>query len=97
MEMNGPLTLSAYMADRFSTRSEIAWSLLRTTMSSPRSRKYRIFVPFGRQFRTFPRNVITWKHTVTIGQRGEGFPDRDVLEEIQDIPQDWIALWTRWV
>jgi len=39
------LTLSEYMLDRFSTRSVIASLLLRTTMSSPKSRKYRTSVP----------------------------------------------------
>ena len=95
--MSGLLTLSAYMADRFSTRSEIAWPLLRTTMPSPTSRKYRTSVSFGRQFRKFPQNGITRKRTMTIGQRGEAFPERDVLGEIQDIPQDWITLWARWI
>jgi len=49
--MTGSLTLSEYMADRFSIRSEIAWSLLRTTISLPRSRTYRISVSFRRQVR----------------------------------------------
>jgi len=49
--MTGSLTLSAYMADRFSIRSEMAWLLLRTIISSPMSRKYRVSVPFKRQFR----------------------------------------------
>ena len=30
--------------------------------------------------------------TVKVSQRGEGFPDGDTHGEIQDIPQDWIAL-----
>jgi len=34
---------------------------------------------------------------MTISQRREAFPDRDVRGEIQDIPQDRIALWTRWI
>jgi len=34
---------------------------------------------------------------MTTSQRGEGFPDRDAHGEIEDIPQDWITLWTRWI
>jgi len=34
---------------------------------------------------------------MTISQRCEVFPERDVLGEIQDIPQDWITFWTRWI
>jgi len=42
-------TLSAYMIDRFSTRSTIASLLLRTIISWPKSRRYRTSVPFGGQ------------------------------------------------
>jgi len=40
---------------------------------------------------------MTWPRTMTVGQQGEAFPDRDILGEIQDVPQDWITLWTRWI
>ena len=46
MEITLSLTLSAYMLDRFSTRSAMASLLLRTTTSRPNSRKYRTSVPF---------------------------------------------------
>ena len=57
MRIVGPLTLSEYMLDRFSNRSEIASLLLKTIMSSPISRKYRISVPFRGQ----PQNLQEMK------------------------------------
>ena len=49
MEITLSLTLSAYIFDCFSTRSVIASLLLRTTISWPKSRKYRISVSLGGQ------------------------------------------------
>ena len=37
----------------------------------------------------------TAEHTITIGQRGDVFPERDALSEIQHIPQNGITLGTR--
>ena len=42
-------TLSAYRLDRFSTRSTIASLLLKTTISWPKSRRYRTSVSFEGQ------------------------------------------------
>jgi hypothetical protein len=46
VEVAVSLTLSAYMLDRFSIKSEMASLLLRATISLPNTRKYRISVPF---------------------------------------------------
>jgi len=52
MEITLSFTLSAYMLDRFSIRSVIASLLLRTTISWPKSRRYRISVPFRGQLQS---------------------------------------------
>ena len=49
MKIISSRTLSAYMIDRFSTRSVIASLLLRTTISWPKSRRYRTSVSFEGQ------------------------------------------------
>ena len=49
MKVSISLALSAYIPDHFSTGSAIASLLLRTTISLPKSRRYRTSVPFGGQ------------------------------------------------
>ena len=49
MKITPSLALSAYVPDRFSIRSVMASLLLRTTISLPNSRKYRISVSFREQ------------------------------------------------
>jgi len=49
MKITLSLTLSAYMPDRFPTRSVMASLLLRMTISRPKSRRYRTSVPFKGQ------------------------------------------------
>ena len=49
VKMTLSLTLSAYIPDRFSIRSVIASLLLRTTISWPKSRRYKTSVPFRGQ------------------------------------------------
>jgi len=92
MEITLSFTLSAYMLDRFSIRSVIASLLLRTTISWPKSRRYRTSVPF--RGRSQNRNRTTLEHTMAIGQRSDIFPERDTHVEIQHIPQDRITLGT---
>lgn len=60
MRVVRPLTLSEYMLDRFSSRSEIASLLLRTIMSSPISRKYRMSVPFRGQLQNLQETEQHW-------------------------------------
>jgi len=91
-------TLSAYMLDRFSTRSVIASLLHRTTISWPKSRKYRTSVPVQRAASEPPRIETTSGRTVATGQRSDVFPDRGAHSEVQYIPQNWITLgtWRIW-
>ena len=92
MKITLSLTLSAYMLDRFSTRSVIASLLLRTTISWPKSRRYRTSVSFRGQYQN--RNRTTSERTIAISQRSDVFPERNTHVEIQDIPQDRITLGT---
>ena len=86
-------TLSGYMLDRFSTRSVIASLLLRTTISWPKSRKYRTSVPSDGSLRIVT-NKKTSERTMTICQGSDVLPERDTHGEIQDIPQDGITVRT---
>ena len=89
------LTLSAYMLDRFSTRSVMASLLFKMTISRPKSRRYRISVPFrGHSQDRHAQNDLR-ERTIMIGQRGGVFPDRDSRGEIEDVSQNGITLGTR--
>ena len=94
MKTSLSLTLSEYRTDRLSVRSVIASLLLRTTMSWPKTRKYRTSVPFRGT-----ASELSWtverpsERTITIGQRRDVLPDRDTHGEIQHVPQDRITLW----
>jgi hypothetical protein len=74
--MTASLTLSAYILDRFSIKSEMASLLFRATISLPSTRKYRISVPFkGRPqhlHETKQLQSLPWRlaNDVRLSQRG---------------------------
>ena len=81
------------MLDRFSSRSEIALLLLRTTISLPMSCKYRTSVPFERRFQSFQETTML-ESTMVVCQRHETLPNRSAHGDIQHISKNWVTLWT---
>jgi hypothetical protein len=94
-------TLSEYIADRWSRRSDMVSLVFRTTISVPGSLRRRTSVPAiprvdNENFS--PRSPGDDSHlTMLSGQIRQPFPEWDAKRKIQEVSDNWIRLRSWWI